>query len=92
MEKELELLTLAEIKEGLKTTTLRFVDSREVDEHGKPLRGTVYHGKEKLGLIQKGIFEYDLAKDQENIVAVKGYTKEGVALGWVFMIRRGVDL
>jgi len=84
MEKELELLTLAEIKEALGASELRVVDSNNTDDNGEALRSTVYHGSTKLGLVKKGLLAKDLKDNQDYVVAVKN-----PELGWVFTIRKG---
>lgn len=88
--KELEVLTLTEIKETLGAEGFKVVPSKEVDEFGKALRATVYHGKEKLGLVKKGITPEELLKNSEKVVAVRTITKAGVDLGWVFTIDESV--
>ena len=84
MEKQLELLTLAEIKESLGASELRVVDSNNMDENGEPLRGTVYHGNTKLGIVKKGLTAKDLKENDSYVVAVKN-----PELGWVFTVRKG---
>ena len=84
----MEILTLQEIKDALGADSLRVVDSKNVDEtDGTALRGTVYHGDEKIGLVKKGLKYADLKREEEHVVAVKNDK-----LGWVFTIRGGGDL
>lgn len=84
----LTVLTLTEIKESLGAHKLRFVPSEKKDEHGQPLRGTVYYGNEKVGLIKKGLTPEELFEAGEaQIVAVKHPD-----IGWVFCFRTGVEI
>lgn len=88
-QKELEVLTLAEIKEFLGADQLRVVDSKKKDEAGEPLRGKVYHGKEEIGLVKKGLLYKDLKEREEDVVAVRCITEDGEDLGWVFTFQNG---
>ncbi len=85
--KNMEILTLQEIKEALGAENLRVVDSKNVDDSGVPCRGTVYHGNQKIGLVKKGLKYADLKEEEQHVVAVKNEE-----LGWVFTIRSGGEL